>query len=280
LSSLSFISSNVGVYHTRIVPTITSRQHPLVKTVRRVVRGDQTLALLDGWHLVEEALRAKLEIDTIAVVTAKESAASAVVAQAQARGAEIVEVSPAVMDALSPVRTPSGVVALVRRRSVALKDLLTPAPPLIIIAVDIQDPGNLGAMIRSAEAGGASGVAVLGASADAWGWKALRAGMGSTLRVPVLQADDTGVVVDALRAAGVQLVATVPRGGTDMHDVDLRKAVAILIGGEGPGLSEPLRRLANFRISIPMQQPVESLNAGVAAAVLVYEARRQRHTGT
>jgi TrmH family RNA methyltransferase len=258
------------------VPTITSRQHPLVKTVRRVVRGDQTLALLDGWHLVEEALRANVEFETIAVAGGKDAPGSAVVAQARARGAEIVEVSPAVMDALSPVRTPSGVIALVRRRSVALEDLLTPAPPLIIIAVDLQDPGNLGAMIRSAEAGGASGVAVLGASADAWGWKALRAGMGSTLRVPVLQGDDTGAVVDALRAAGVQLVATVPRGGTDMRNVDLVKAVAILIGGEGPGLSERLRGLADFRISIPMQQPVESLNAAIAAALLVYEARRQR----
>jgi TrmH family RNA methyltransferase len=262
------------------VPTITSRQHPLVKMVRRVMRGDQTLALLDGWHLVEEALRANLEIDTVAVVAVKETAGSAVVAEARARGAEIVQVSSAVMDALSPVRTPSGVVALVRRRSIALTDLLTPAPPLIVIAVDIQDPGNLGAMIRSAEAGGASGVAVLGASADAWGWKALRASMGSTLRVPVLQGDDTGAVVDALRAAGVQLVATEPRGGTDMHDVDLCKAVAILIGGEGPGLPEPLRRFADFRISIPMQQPVESLNAAVAAALLVYEARRQRNENT
>jgi RNA methyltransferase, TrmH family len=240
------------------------------------MRGDQTLALLDGWHLVEEALRANIAIDTIAVVRGKETG-SAVIDQARARDAEIVEVSPAVMDALSPVRTPSGVVALVRRRLAALDDLLSPAQPLIIIAVDVQDPGNLGAMIRSAEAGGASGVAILGTSADAWGWKALRAGMGSTLRVPVLQEGDTGAVVDALRGAGVRLVATVPRGGTDMHDVDLAKGVAMLIGGEGPGLPEPLKRLADVRLSIPMKQPVESLNAAAAAAVLVYEARRQRH---
>ena len=247
-----------------------------MKTFRRVARGDQTLALLDGWHLVEEALRTDLVIDTVAVVGVNEVPGSAVVAQALARGAEIVDVSPAVMDALSPVRAPSGVVALVRRRSVALNDLLTPAPPLILIAIDIQDPGNLGAMIRSAEAGGASGVVVLGASADAWGWKALRAAMGSTLRVPVLQGSDSETVIDALRAAGVQLVATVPRNGTDIGDIDWRKASAILIGGEGPGLSEPLLRAADSRISIPMQQPVESLNAAVAAALLVYEARRQR----
>ena len=102
------------------------------------------------------------------------------------------------MEALSPVRTPSGVIALVRRPAlVGIEALVTPAPPLIIVAVDMQDPGNLGAIIRSAEAGGASGVAVLGASADAWGWKALRASMGSTLRVPVLQGVETGTVIEA-----------------------------------------------------------------------------------
>jgi RNA methyltransferase, TrmH family len=170
------------------MPTITSRQHPLVKTVRRIARGDETRALLDGWHLVEDALGTHLAIETLAVDPLATSASAAVVERARARGVDIVEVSPAIMRALSPVRTPTGVIALVRRPPlVSMEALFTSPAPLIIVAVDIQDPGNLGAIIRSAEAGGASGVVVLGASADAWGWKALRASMGSTLRVPGLQ---------------------------------------------------------------------------------------------
>jgi TrmH family RNA methyltransferase len=167
---------------------------------------------------------------------------------------------------------------LVRRRSVAITDLLASESPLVVVVVDIQDPGNVGAIIRSAEAGGASGVAVVGASADAWGWKALRASMGSTLRVPVLQAADAGPVVGVLREAGIQLAAAVPRGGTDMQAADLTGATGFLIGGEGNGLSEALLRAADAHISIPMQEPVESLNAAVAVAILIYEARRQRQT--
>ena len=179
------------------------------------------------------------------------------------------------MNAISPVRTPAGVVALATRREYPLERLLQPAPALVVLAADIQDPGNVGAIVRSAEAGGATGVLLTGASSDPWGWKALRAAMGSTFRLPIFRSRGDTPLAD-LRSRGLTIIATVPRGGTEMHRVDLRTPTVIVIGSEGAGLDERLVRAADVELSIPMHGPVESLNVAVAAALLVYEARRQR----
>lgn len=256
---------------------ITSRQHAIVKTFRRVARGDARRALLDGWHLLADALDTTARIETIAVAsntTTPET--SRMLDRARERGASVVEVSTAVMDALSPVRTPTGVAALIERPSVTLPQLFRPAPALIVLAIDMQDPGNVGAVIRAAEAGGATGVAFAGASADPWGWKALRAAMGSTLRLPVLKVPHVIDLVAALRDAGVSVLASVPRGGVSLHHADMRDAVAIAMGGEGSGLPQDFVSAADGTVSIPMRGRAESLNVAVAAALLVYEARRQR----
>jgi TrmH family RNA methyltransferase len=259
------------------VATITSRQHALVKEFRRVARGDARLALLDGWHLLDDAVRARVNVRTVAVATgAIPAGAERILGRARDAGAAVYEVAPRVLEALSPVRTPTGVVSLVERRAATFPQLLTPSPPLVVVAVDMQDPGNVGAVIRSSEAGGATGVIFAGASADPWGWKALRAAMGSTFRLPAVTASDVSQVVADLRHAGVLLVASVPRGGTPMHTLDLRAGLAIIIGGEGPGLPSDIVARADARVTVPMKPPVESLNAAVAAALLVYEARRQR----
>jgi TrmH family RNA methyltransferase len=142
--------------------------------------------------------------------------------------------------------------------------------------MDSQDPGNVGAIVRSAEAGGASGVQFTGSSADPWGWKALRAAMGSTFRVPVLRQPDSAVALAHLRDAGLALLATVPRDGTPMLDVDMRGPLTLILGGEGRGLDQTTMDAADQRVSIPMSGEVESLNVAVAAGLLVYEARRQR----
>jgi TrmH family RNA methyltransferase len=130
--------------------------------------------------------------------------------------------------------------------------------------------------VRVAEAGGASGVVVAGTSADPYGWKALRGSMGSALRLPIERTSLLDDAVRGARARGCRLIATLPRGGRALGEVDLRSAAAILIGGEGAGLPEAIVRQADERLSIPMRPPVESLNAATAAALVVYEARRQR----
>jgi RNA methyltransferase, TrmH family len=258
--------------------TITSRQNPLVARFRDAARGDAaTVMLLDGAHLVADALVADLTITLAAVTTAsreKPDIHELVVALSQ-RGVEIATVTAPVMDAISPVRSSSGIVALADRPQRHGDDVFAGAAPLAVIAVDVQDPGNVGAIVRVAEAAGAAGVLVAGASANPFGWKALRGSMGSALRMPIAGAEPHAAVADARRHR-CRIVATVPRSGHMLFDTDLTGAVALLIGGEGAGLTPALIESADERITIPMQLPVESLNAAVTAAVVLYEARRQR----
>jgi TrmH family RNA methyltransferase len=237
-------------------------------------RGDDTRALIDGWHLLHDAVAAGMAIDTVALAGRPPTASDD--ALMRGLGSHVVEVNASVMDALSPVRSPSGVVAIVMKRTWPFQALFAHAPALVVIVDGVQDPGNVGAIIRAAEAGGASGVVLTGASADPWGWKALRAAMGSTFRVPVVVDADPIAVCDRLREAGVRVLATTPRDGTSMYDADLREPVAIAIGSEGAGLSVALTERADARLTIPMTAGVESLNAAVAAALAVYEVRRQR----
>ena len=262
------------------VRTITSRQNPGVQAFRELLRkrkpGD-TRVLIDGWHLLIEAQQAGVPIERAAFTTdlldTKETA-NAARGLADA-GVEVIAVSGPVMEALSPVRTPSGVVAIGRRETVGLEAVFSPFPQLVLLAVDVQDPGNLGAIIRAAEAAGATGVVACGASTDPLGWKALRGSMGSAFRLPVARAS-IDAAMQAARASRVQVLATVPRVGQPLFDTDLRRPTALLLGGEGSGLSLGLLQQADGLLSIPMRAPVESLNVAVAAALMLYEAARQR----
>jgi len=148
--------------------------------------------------------------------------------------------------------------------------------PLVVIAADVQDPGNFGALLRSAEAGGATGVIATESGADPFGWKALRGAMGSAFRLPVARVSDGAAAVALARSHGLRVAAAIGRGGTPMSDADLTGPLALVVGGEGSGLLEALVTAADARITIPMTPPVESLNVSVAAALLVFEARRQR----
>jgi TrmH family RNA methyltransferase len=179
------------------------------------------------------------------------------------------------MHALSPVQSASPVVAIAERPIASPAQLYT-GSPVVVIALNVQDPGNVGAIVRVAEAGGAGGVVCAGACADPFGWKALRGSMGSALRLPILMDRDSRDAIDQARGSGCRVVAMVPRGGRPLFDADLRGAIAVLIGGEGSGLPATHVEEADERITIPMESPVESLNTAVTAAVILYEAYRQR----
>ena len=255
---------------------ITSRQHPIVKEFRELARGAGPLMLLDGWHLLNEAASARVEVEKIAICGPPTAKEKTVVDRLRRSGARVVDVSGSVLNALSPVNSPTGVVASARIPSVASASVLKPSPALVLAAAGLQDPGNAGAIIRSAAAAGATGVVLDELSADPWGWKALRASMGSAFHLPVVRSRALEKLIADWSHDGIQIVATVPRGGTAMYDVDFTKATALLMGGEGSGLPDDLLSAANTRVSIPMQGAIESLNAAVAAAVLLYEAQRQR----
>ena len=270
-----------AVRRTDIMTTrIASRQNPLVARYRAVARGDvEGLLLVDGVHLVQDALAAGVAIEhaAIDVGAAERSDIRRLVASLRAAGVETVTATAPVMGAMSPVRSPTGIVAIARRPELDIDEFYKGSAPLLVIANDIQDPGNLGAIVRVAEAAGVSGVLVSGASADPFGWKALRGSMGSALRLPVDRVDDVSEAVKEAKKRGCRIVATVPRDGRSLYEVNLKAATAVLIGGEGQGLPEALIAAADERVMIPMQAAVESLNAAVAAALVVYEAFRQRH---
>jgi TrmH family RNA methyltransferase len=263
---------------------IASRKNPFIATVRRVADGDdRDRVLLDGLHLLEEARAAQVSITSAAftarALAAVDGKARRLATALAGTGVRVVQVADAVMEALSPTTNPSGVVAVAARPKHALDDVLgRPGGPaaLVVVAVDVQDPGNVGAIARVAEAAGATGYVVAGQSADPFGWKALRGSMGSVLRLPTVHDGDAAAVVGVLRANRLQCLAAAPAGAVPFDAVDWRGPVACFVGGEGAGLPEVLLQMADRRVRIPMAEPVESLNVAVSAGLLLYEARRQR----
>ena len=258
---------------------INSRQNPLVSRYRAAARGEVAdLLLLDGIHLVREALEAGVRVRQAAVGPAAGGRAelSALVSRLKQSGVDIVMAADKVMDVLSPVRSSSTIVALAERPHVSIDAMYSGGRALVVIAGGVQDPGNVGAIVRVAEAAGATGVIMTAGSADPFGWKALRGAMGSSLRLAVASVPDVEAAVANARRHGCRIVASTPRSGRPFVDVDLRPATAVLIGGEGRGLAQSVVDAADERVTIAMQPPVESLNAAVSTALLVYEARRQR----
>ena len=258
-------------------PPLTSRRNPIVARYRSVAHGEEPgLLLLDGAHLVAEALGADLAIEhALAVAPSGGDEIAGLLTKLSARGIDTAIASSAVMAGVSPLKSPSAIVAIARRPHVDAQRMYA-RTALVLIVVDVQDPGNMGAVVRVAEAAGATGVLAAGISADPFGWKALRGAMGSTLRLPVARVADAAQATADARAHGCRVIAASPRGGQPLFDADLHSPTAVLIGGEGPGLSDALLDAADARVTIPMQSPVESLNAAVAAAIVAYEARRQR----
>lgn len=265
----------------RFTKHITSRQNALVTEYRAVAHGtERDRMLLDGPHLIADALRAPIVLRQ-ALVTPDgmdHQEVKALVERLQRRDIEVVSVSAPVMAAVSPLRSPSMIVALADRPDDVERRLYAAAAPLVVIGCDVQDPGNLGAIVRVAEAGGAAGVVAAGECADPFGWKALRGSMGSALRLPIVRRASADQAVLEARGHRCRIVATVPHAGRLLFDVDLKRPTAILVGGEGRGLPPALADSADDRITIPMQPPVESLNTAVAAALVIYEARRQRNS--
>jgi TrmH family RNA methyltransferase len=264
------------------VKTISSRHNPVVRAFRELADAPDpagTRLLLDGAHLVHDAHAAGTRFEVVAVDAARLEAATdeARLARTLERdGIELVSVSSNVFTALSPVKAPSGIAAIATRPAASPAEICSARDPFVLVVVDVQDPGNVGSVLRAAEAGGVSGVLVCGTSANPFSWKALRGSMGSALRLPVASGLTVEQAVQCLERSAVRLVASVARGGDDPDTLDWRGPVALLLGGEAAGLSDEILQRSAARVTIPMASTVESLNIAVAAGILVYAARRQR----
>lgn len=253
---------------------ISSRTNARVKQLRAAFEGSARLsgglAAIEGEHLLAEAMRSGIALKTLFVSEHR------TVPSEISRETEVLRLTSDVFRSAVETPSPQGIAALIHPPAFVLEDALN-GTPLLLIAAGLQDPGNLGTLVRSAEAFGATGVLTTPGTVSAWNQKALRASVGSVFRMPVVAAtlDD----VAGLRQRGVWLLAAVgaacPRAKS-AHDADFVRPCAVMIGNEGAGLGAEWMQLSDEQLTIPCPGPVESLNAAVAGSLLLYEASRQR----
>jgi RNA methyltransferase, TrmH family len=260
---------------------IRSRGNPLVQRLRALKekgqRGGAGLVLLEGGKLVEEALGAGIELIEAAASPrfGRGAPESRLAGELARRGVPLRRVHEDVLSILSEMDTSPGLLAIGRRPRFD-EERLYGERPLVVIAAGLQNPGNLGALLRSAEAAGATGAYLTEGTADPFSWKALRGSMGSAFRLPHVRGLAAAAAVERVRARGLRLVATDTRGAVPYDRADFRPPTALLLGSEASGLDPELAAAADLCVTVPMQPPVESLNVGVAAGVLLFEAARQR----
>jgi RNA methyltransferase, TrmH family len=277
--------------------TITSRDNKWLKSFRAALRGrgpdpagNEPIGI-EGPKLVEEALRSGLEVEALLVSESGERDAGLILDAASESESgiprsRILRTTDKLFESVSGTEAPQGVAALFRQREWGLDDVLHGVgamrgnSPLVVVLAAIQDPGNVGTILRSAEAFGATGAIATRGTADPWSPKALRASAGSTLRLPLLRGMAIPVLLAQFKIAGVKIYAarSAPNGhgGESGATVDWRGPAAIFVGNEGAGLPAEITHAADAFISIPTSETVESLNAGVAASIVLYEAARQR----
>jgi TrmH family RNA methyltransferase len=256
------------------LPTvIASRVNPRVKQLRGAFAGNARLGAglgaIEGETLLQEALRSGLTLKTVFVSEQREAPTWV------PRGVEVLYLTGEVFASAVDTVHPQGIAALVEPPVWTIESVDL-AGGLLLIAAGVQDPGNLGTLIRSAEAFGACAVLTTPGTVSEWNQKAVRASAGSVCRVPVVGVTEGDV--EALKAGGVRVYAAVAGEGdaVSVSGADLRGACALMIGNEGAGIAAEWLAQADARVTIPMPGRVESLNAGVAGSLLLYEAARQR----
>ena len=257
--------------------TITSASNRRIRRLRALMRrspldGD-ALAVVEGPKLVREACRSGLEVEEILVAAGK-LAAFQEEDWSERRGGDICGVSDSLFHALSDTVASQGILAVVRIPVASLDSLLS-GEPLLLVAHQVQDPGNLGTLVRSAEAFGAGAVLLTTGTVSPLNPKAVRASAGSLFRLPIAGPLAPASLAARLRRSGVRLMAALPEGTTDFRQADFRGGLALVVGSEGRGIPSGLGSF-HARIRVPTAQGVDSLNVAAAAAILLCEAAKQR----
>lgn len=277
-----------------LVEKITSRQNPLVKRFRRVRAGSERHhVFIEGVRLIEDALKAKAHFESIAFTSALEAndrgiALLDALQNVPCRGAQV---SKQVMEAIADTESPQGVAAIVSRPYFELEDLFARSLDVIVIADQLQDPGNLGTIIRTAEAAGASGLITTRYTVDPFNHKALRASMGSALRIPIVSDARRADVIRLCREHKIKIVGSCTKPDSrqgviedaarseSIHaytEADFATPLALILGKEASGIAAETAAEADEFVYIPMADGVESLNVSAAAAILLYEIARRR----
>lgn len=259
---------------------IEGRHNALVKELRQAfAHGERTRdgdCAIEGVRIVEEAIRSGLRFRAVFFRESAQKIAERLLPQIGAQ-VETLSLPDRLFDGTVPSETPQGVAAFVRWKEFSLEDILErlPVGPVVIV-IGLQDPGNLGTILRSAEAFGCAGVVLGEGTVSAYNSKVIRASAGSIFRLPVVPVKDLSAAFAKLRSQNVRLLATSSHKGTPLPQAQLLSTCAILIGAEGSGLPRDVLSQVDETIAIPHSPHVESLNAGVAASIVLYEAARQR----
>lgn len=258
-----------------MISSTANKQVKYVNTLikRAKVRREENLFVAEGLRMCEEIPK-----DRIRALYVSETFRKGKHFPRLAEGVRQVEVvTDTVFGALSDTRTPQGVLALAEQDHYTLEDIVSSSVlPHLMILEQVQDPGNLGTILRAGEGAGVTGLVMDGGTVDLYSPKVVRATMGSVLRVPFVYVEDLGTALTTLKKKGIRLYAASLQGSQDYDQEDYTGSTGFLIGNEANGLRQETLAAADARIRIPMMGRVESLNAAMAAAVLMFEAARQR----
>ena len=259
--------------------SIEGKHNALVKELRNAfAQGELTddgHCAIEGTRIIEEAVRSGLKFRAVFFRASSANKAQRIIPQLAAY-VETLLLPDKLFASAVPSETPQGVAALVKLKSFGLDDILDRAQigPIMAVA-GVQDPGNLGTILRSAEAFGAAGVLLGEGTVSPFNSKVVRASAGSVFRLPITRVK-LGIALDELRKREVRLIATDSHKGTALNEARLTGPLAVFIGSEGAGVPRELIAQMDETIAIPHSPTVESLNAGVAASIVLYEAARQR----
>ncbi|HHT70157.1 MAG TPA: RNA methyltransferase [Firmicutes bacterium] len=262
---------------------IQSRRNPLVRSMRALhnnkVRRSRRRFLVEGVRLLEEALASECIVDTVlyCIETTIDGRMQALLNRLQDSGVSVIAATQAVVDSVSETESPPGLTAVVRCPPTPELTAVVGSTDLLVLGDQIQDPGNAGTIIRTAEAAGAGGTFFSAGSVYPFSDKVIRASMGSLFRLPVEVLSDGGQELCNLCInSGWQLVFAVPDEGVPWWNVDFKRPTLLVLGNEGSGISGDVLALKGSKVSIPLAPQVESLNVAIAGAVLLFETVRQR----
>ncbi len=259
---------------------VTSRQNTLLKSMRQAFAHAETteqgLVAIEGVKTIDEAIRSGLRVHAVTFSESGAVRAEHLLPQIP-KAAEAIVVEDDIFKSIVETRTPQGVAALVEFKPHTFESILSVNEPLLVIAHGLQDPGNLGTITRTAEAFGAAGLILCEGTVSRYNAKAIRASAGSSFRLPTVTAK-FDEVASRLRDSGIRLIGTSSHEGGALPETDLAGGVAIVIGNEGAGLPKPVISKLDALLTIPHSSQVESLNAAMAASLILYEASRQRRT--
>lgn len=247
-------------------------------------RDDTGLYLVEGPNLIREALQQNVALhslfllseDALSRTRIDELEAVRVLAEAAEASPEIFFLSRDCFQKIAQTQTPQGILAIVKKPVHTEQTFFAEMGGNVLVLDQIQDPGNLGTLLRTAEAAGFSGAMLLKGCGDVYGPKAVRAAAGTLFRLPLLFLDTPQQAAGMLRANGKRICAAAAGGNIPYYDCPMTKDVAIVIGNEGNGVSPELQQAADCMLSIPMAGRSESLNAALAGGIIMYEAYRQR----